>query len=260
VVIDRLFYLLLTISHKTVNYNHIDNSILKKKDLNMKLHSIMIFAVILTLNLSSCNNSKDQDSSQNTSMNDSVNTALLIKHLRNNFDDIHDVSMRFHHLDHRLNGVIQINMHWENGQMTSSSVVSNETNNKEFANSLIKSIEKWYIKELTGPFNITLPFRIKIVGSDDSTFFEKGILTGEIYDSNGNPIKDAKLHFHSSSSSNDTLRNCYSNREGIFVRTLIPVGSWDVACTAPGYEKVLIKNISFKSGDHIRKKITLLQK
>lgn len=37
---------------------------------------------------------------QSNTTNDSVYSALLIDHLRNNFDDIHDVSMRFHHMDH----------------------------------------------------------------------------------------------------------------------------------------------------------------
>jgi hypothetical protein len=197
------------------------------------------------------------EAGQNTSTNDSVYTAMLINHLRSNFDDIHDVSMRFHHLDHRLNGVILFNMHWENGRMTSSSVVKNETNNEEFADALSANIEKWYIKDLTGPFDINLPLRIRIIGSDDPTFPEKGILTGEIFDYDGKPLKDAKLSFQSVVNSSDTLRNCYSNREGIFVMTLIPVGSWNIECTAVGFEKVSLKDISFGKGDHIRKKITL---
>ena len=129
--------------------------------------------------------------------------------------------------------------------MTSSSVARNETNNKKFANSLVANFKKWYIKDLTGPFDISLPLRIKIVGSDDSTFFEKGILTGEIFGNDGTPIRDAKLSFHSAANSSDTLRNCYSNREGIFVKTLIPIGTWNIECTAAGFKLMSLKDISF---------------
>ncbi len=221
----------------------------------MKRMTIFLLSIILIISFS-CK-SKQTGSSLNTS--DSIYTSLLINHLRNNFDDIHDVSMRFHHFDHNLNGVIQIGMHWENGSMTSSSVVSNETENDEFAKSLITNIEKWHIKDLTGPFDIVLPFRIQIVGSDDSTFSKKGILTGEIMDIKDNPIKTAKLTFRSSTNPDDTVRSCYSNREGIFVRTLIPVGSWDIECTAQGFQKVLLQDVIVSEGDHLRKTITMTQ-
>lgn len=224
----------------------------------MKSRFILTFFLILSANLFSFN-TKQERSNFNASANDSIYTALLINHLRNNFDDIHDVSMRFHHLDHRLNGVIQIRMHWENGYMTESSVALNETNNEEFANALIKNIEKWHIKDLTSPFDIVLPFRIKIVGSDDSTFFKKGILTGEIFDIKNNPIKGARLTFRSSNNANDTPRSCYSNREGIFVKTLIPVGSWNIECNAPGFQNVILRNISFGEGEHLRRKISMIQ-
>jgi hypothetical protein len=223
----------------------------------MKAHSVVALAVVVSVSLSACNKSEDQESSRTGAVNDSVYTALLINHLRDNFDDIHDVSMRFHHLDHRLNGVIGIAMKWEDGRMTFASVAGNETNSQEFADALIANIGKWYIEGLTGPLSIILPLRIKIVGSDDSTFSEKGILTGEITDSDGNPVRGAELHLRSSSNPEDTLANCYSNREGIFVRTLIPVGSWDLECSAPGFDRVLIENIGFEQGDHVRKKITL---
>jgi hypothetical protein len=224
----------------------------------MKIAFIFLFFLISSANL--CSSSTKQESTNlKPSANDSIYTALLINHLRNNFDDIHDVSMRFHHLDHNLNGVIQIRMHWENGYMTASSVALNETNNVEFANALINNIEKWYIQDLTGPFDIVLPIRIKIVGSGDSTFFKKGILTGEVYDNGKNPIKYAKITFRSSNNANDTLRSCYSNREGIFVKTLIPVGSWKVECDAPGFQKVVLENITFAEGEHLRKKIEMIK-
>lgn len=221
------------------------------------MNRIVIFLVSFISFISFSCKTKQESPNLNASASDSTYTSLLINHLRNNFDDIHDVSMRFHHLDHNLNGIIQIGMHWENGFLTSSSVVSNETKNDEFAQALIKNIEKWHIKNLTGPFNIVLPLRIKIVGSDDSTFSEKGILTGEISDTQHNPINTAKLTFRSTINPHDTLRSCYSNREGIFVRTLIPVGSWNIECTAPGFQKVHLQDVMFNEGDHLRKKIIM---
>ena len=223
----------------------------------MKKRSILIFASVITFIFSSPNNSKSQDLNEINSNSDSTYTALLFAHLRNNFDDIHDVSMRFHHYDHRLNGVIQINMHWENGRIISSNISRNDTKNGNFADAISAKLEEWYIEDLTGPFNISLPFNIKIVGSDDSTFSDKGILTGEIFSNDGKPIRNAKLSFHSVVNSSDTLRNCYSNREGIFVKTLIPIGNWNIEITATGFKRLLLENISFIKGDHIRKKIIL---
>ena len=223
----------------------------------MRFRSILIPAVVLAVNLSLCGNSNSQEAIRNASANDSIYTSLLMNHLRKNFDDIHDVSMRFHHLDHRLNGIIQLRMHWEDGRMTSSSVVMNETKNEDFANALIQSVEGWYIPDLNGPFDIDLPIRIKIVGSDDSTFSEKGIFTGEIYDDAGKPVKDVRLSFRSAANPGDTLRDCHSNREGIFVKTLIPPGDWIIECAAAGYETVSLRNVGFKMGDHIRRRITL---
>lgn len=217
---------------------------------------LIIFSTIFTVS----DISKGQVSEQNTTNYDSVYTSLLISHLRKNFDDIHDVSMRFHHLDHNLNGIIQIKMHWENGRMTSSSVGINETNSNEFADALIQNIQKWYIKDIIGPFEFSLPLRIKIVGSDDSTFTEKGILTGQINDKDGLPVKNVRLSFRSANNPIDTLQNCMSNREGIFVKTLIPVGYWNVDFISPGFQKYSLNNVKIKSGDHIRKKIILQPK
>lgn len=189
--------------------------------------------------------------------NDSLYTAMLFAHLRSNFDDVHDVSMRFHHLDHRLNGMIQLHTRWEGGRLISADIVRNETRNDDFALALIKSIGQWNIEGLAGPFEIDLPLRIKIVGSDDSTFAEKGILTGEIYDEAGAPVSRAQLTFRSSANASDTLRSVRSNREGIFVKTLIPPGRWNVEVGAPGYGTILLESIEFRKGDHLRRKVVL---
>lgn len=222
----------------------------------MKNRYVFIFALIFIISLSASNILLSQNTAQSENQ-DSLNTVLLFNHLRNNFDDIHDVSMRFHHLDHNLNGVILINMQWENGKMIFSSIEKNETGNKDFADEIVKKIEMWNIENLTGPFETSLPLRIQIVGSTDSTFSEKGILTGEVYDGENNPIHKARIIFKSSDNSSETVPDCLTNREGIFVRTLIPVGNWDFEITADGFEKYSVKNINFKNGEHVRQKIML---
>jgi hypothetical protein len=223
----------------------------------MNVRPVAVLSAVAVIGVFTGSYSLGQESSRSSSVNDSVYTAALYGHLRNNFDDIHDVSMRFHHMDHRLNGIIQLRMHWENGRMVSSSVVRNETSNEEFGRELLKSIGRWHIEALKDPFDIDLPLRIMIVGSDDSTFSEKGILTGEIHDTAGAPVKRVRLSFRSAANPGDTLRTCYSNREGIFVKTLIPAGDWNVEAAADGYEKVLLSNVRFKKGEHVRKRIML---
>jgi hypothetical protein len=225
----------------------------------MKPWLIMVFAAMAAIALSSCGNSENQEKSRSECLADSAYAAALIGHLRANFDDIHDVSMRFHHKDHDLNGLIRIDMHWEKGRMTSSSVAQNETGSDDFAAALVAAIEKWQIEQLTGPFDFSLPLKITIVGSEDSTFHQKGILTGEVTDIEGNPIGDARVLLRSPEDPEITLSPCYSNREGIFVKTLIPVGIWEVEFTPPGSEEVLARSMVFKEGEHIRTKFVIEQ-
>jgi len=225
----------------------------------MKLCLTVVLAGMLAISLTSCGNSENQETGRSECLADSAYAAALIGHLRANFDDIHDVSMRFHHQDHNLNGLIRIDMHWEEGRMTASSVSLNETGSEDFAGALVAAIEKWQIDGLTGPFDFSLPLKITVVGSDDSTFHEKGILTGEVTGSNGGPIGDAQVLLRSPDDPGISLSPCYSNREGIFVKTLIPVGSWEVECTTPGSEEVLVKRVGFKEGEHIRTKFVTEQ-
>jgi len=216
-----------------------------------------LLAVAIVIGLFMCGAAGGQEPASTVSGNDSLYTAMLFAHLRGNFDDIHDVSMRFHHLDHRLNGMIQLHTRWEGGRMVSADVVRNETGSDDFGLELIKSIGRWNIDGLAGPFEIDLPLRIKIVGSDDSTYAEKGILTGEIYDEAGAPVSRARVSFKSASNSSDTLQTVRSNREGVFVKTLIPPGRWNVEIAAAGYRTVLFDTIELKKGDHLRRTITM---
>jgi hypothetical protein len=48
-----------------------------------------------------------------------------------------------------------------------------------------------------------------------------------------------------------------ANREGIFVRTLIPPGTWSVTVSCTGYRNVKLENIEFNPGEHRREKIVL---
>ena len=218
---------------------------------------ILSIAAATIIGIFACGAAVGQEPARSASANDSIYAAMLFAHLRGNFDDIHDVSMRFHHLDHRLNGMIQLHTRWESGRLISADIVRNETKSDDFALALIKSIGQWNIEGLEGPFEIDLPLRVKIVGSDDSTFAEKGIFTGEIHDDDAAPVSRAKLTFRSASNSSDTLRAVRSNREGIFVKTLIPAGKWTVEVSAPGYENIVLETIEFQKGDHLRRKIEL---
>jgi hypothetical protein len=198
-----------------------------------------------------------QDSGRTAGANDSVCTVAMLRHLRANFDDIHDVSMRFHHLDHRLNGLIQLDLTWMDGRLASFSVARNETGNAAFAEALGAALKTWHIPDMAGTFATSLPLRIKIVGSDDSTFSEKAILTGVIRDRAGAPVRDAVVSFTSADDARDTLRHCYSNREGIFVKTLIPAGAWSVSCKAGGFDPAPPNRIRFKQGEHVRRQFAL---
>ena len=213
--------------------------------------------VVLAFGLFCCGAARGQGPPQASSPNDSVCAAMLFAHLRSNFDDIHDVSMRFHHRDHRLNGMIVIDMQWADGRMTSARVVQNETRSHDLAEALVARLRTWYIEGLVGPFRTRLPLRIKIVCSDDSTFSRAGILTGVIRDPSGAPVRDATVSFHPAADARDTLRTCYSNREGVFVKTLIPAGTWNVECRGKGFEPVVLRNVRFRPGEHIRKAIAL---
>lgn len=213
--------------------------------------------LILVMGLLVGSTAHAQDSLRAPGANDSVYAAALMSHLRANFDDIHDVSMRFHHLDHRLNGLIVLHLAWAGGRLTSSSLAGNETGSRAFGEAMATAVGRWNVPGLTGPFEIDLPLRIRIVGSDDSTFSAKGILTGEIRGRDGAPIRDAVVRFTSAGSAGDTLRPCYSNREGIFVKTLIPAGAWNVECGAQGCAPVVLRNVRFTPGVHVRKTIAL---
>jgi hypothetical protein len=74
---------------------------------------------------------------------DSVYGAILMDHLRANFDDIHDVSMRFHHQDHTIGGLLVFVTVWENGMLDSIAVARNDTGNDDLPAALIEKFRTW---------------------------------------------------------------------------------------------------------------------
>jgi hypothetical protein len=181
-----------------------------------------------------------------------LNRQLLIDHFRRQFEDIHDVSMRFHHKDQSLNGVIEFKMKWEKGKLVGSETVLNETGDPEFPIAILEKMKSWRIDGITGPFETNFPLRIKLVGSDDPTFSHKAILTGKVIDQKGNPIQLATVRFAPVHHSDLSVPDCRSNREGIFVRTLIPPGFWDLECVHKNFQSVQLKDDQFKRGGHHR--------
>lgn len=176
--------------------------------------------------------------------------SVFVDHLHGNFDDIHDVSMRFHHRDPTLNGLISFNMIWRDGRLVSCSATENETGSPEFARALVTAMERWNVSGMDTACDFPFTFRIKIVGSDDPTFSEKAIFTGTISDAEGKPVENARISLARSYGDDSTVPDGRSNREGIFVRTLIPPGIWNVRISCPGYVDFVQDEMDFKAGEH----------
>jgi hypothetical protein len=51
-----------------------------------------------------------------------------------------------------------------------------------------------------------------------------------------------------------------TNREGIFVRTLIPPGTWNLECLLDGYETESKLGVVLSTGQHTRERFTLKRK
>ena len=204
-------------------------------------------------------NSVKNDSLQQAKL-DSTNTAKLITYLRANFDDLHDVIMKFHDHNPYLAGKVDIFMRWQNGRLQDSKIMDNSTENAEFANALVEAISKWEIPDLAGSLEITLPIRTQIVGSNDPSFKDCAIFTGKITDAESNPIQKAEIKLIPVAGDQETIPIRRTNREGIFIATLIPAGKYTVICSHPDYRELQIKNVQFDSGKHLRKAFVLKQK
>ncbi len=189
---------------------------------------------------------------------DSLGQKVLFAYIREHFDDIHDVTMRYHHKDHNINGRVVIQMVWEGGVVKSAEAVANETGDDSLPASLIEKIRGWKIEELEGPSRVTLPFNVQLVGRDDPEFPNTGILTGEVTDAGGEPLPGALILIKPEVAG--LVYRAETNREGIFVRTLIPSGTWDVECSLTGYGTETRTGLEISAGDHKRETFVLKRK
>ena len=212
--------------------------------------SFLLLIYFSSLLFSACDEADSTDENQ-------FCRELLIRHLSENFDDIHDVSMRFHHLDPELNGLISLGLAWEEGRLRSFSVIDNETGSSEFATALGSAMEMWHIAGMPDNCRFNFSLMIKIVGRDDPAFLEKAIFTGEVIDSEQRPVRDARISFLGHPGGEKTVPDARTNREGIFVRTLIPPGTWSVKVSCPGYRDMNLKNMEFNTGEHKREEVVM---
>lgn len=212
-----------------------------------------VLATLITLLLSFGSASFAQE----TEAADQSDAQRFLSYLRANFEDIHEVSMRYHMTDPSIGGLIVLQMEWEGGKMLDGRVIENETTSQEEGAALLDAIRKWRIDGITGPSTLEIPFRIKLVGSDDPTFPDRGILTGSVRAVDGSPIHQAQVRFSSSAGSDANLRPARTNREGVFIRTLVEPGTWDLECSAEGFEPVRISAVAFGAGTHHIRHFTL---
>jgi len=120
-------------------------------------------------------------------------------------------------------------------------------------------MKKWNINGLSDSWITSVPFKTEIVGSRQTEFSISGILTGKVVDSEGNPVHGAKVQLTSMEHFESEPAPALTNREGIFIRTLIPAGNWDLTCTKDGYSSLFIKGLSFEKGEHVKKSIIMRQ-
>lgn len=193
---------------------------------------------------------------------DPAQVERFMSHLRENFEDIHEVSMRFHMEDPSLAGLIVTSLTWEGGRLVSGEILKNETGNDDEAAALIEAMRGWQIDGLERRCTLTIPFRITLVGSDDPAFAERAILTGSVRDASGEAIGGARiLAAPSPTAGPDSLLadaiQIRANREGIYVRTLIPAGIWDLTCTMEGHRPAAVLGVKLGPGEHRIEHFTL---
>jgi hypothetical protein len=185
------------------------------------------------------------------------NARLFMGHLRGHWDDIHDVIMRFHNQDPYLRGVARITMDWRHGKLASASVDSNTVGDPALGPALIAAMKGWSIPGMSEGWVATVPFKTEIRGGGDPSFPERGIFTGMVTDVSGTPIHGARLVL----APRDTLQarpdTTYTNREGIFICTLIKPGRWRLECSRDGYIQAIVDTLDFERGRHVRRVINL---
>ena len=222
---------------------------------------VMLLAVMLCL---SCGGEKQPERAGTDSgeaapaQPDSASLEMLFAHIMGHFDDIHDVTMRYHHKDHNINGRVAIHTEWEGGVLAASEVVTNETGDDGLPESIIEKLRAWKIEGLEGPLQVTVPFNVQIVGLDDPEFPNTAILTGEVAGEDGTPLSEALILIKPEVAGH--VFRTRTNREGIFVSTLIPPGTWDVECSLLGYGTEASTGLDLGAGDHERLEFVLKKK
>ncbi|MEE4256023.1 MAG: pyridoxamine 5'-phosphate oxidase family protein [Bacteroidales bacterium] len=180
---------------------------------------------------------------------------VFMNHLRKNWEDIHDVIMRYHYEDPWLEGKVLINMSWKQGTLESDDILENTTGNELLANDLVTVLKSWEINEFAGTWSSALPIQTTIKGSEDPDFTEYGILTGKILDKDGKPLSGAGLVLVSTDKTSRKPRAVHTNREGIFIETLIPPGKWQISCNIDGYVPIVLEDILIEKGKHCKQDI-----
>jgi len=185
------------------------------------------------------------------------NAEYLMKYLRSHWDDIHDVIMRFHMDDPALKGTVFISMTWENGILEDAVVDSNSMGNEQFGPAIIVAMKNWKIPEIQDTWHIVVPFRTMIYGSDRPDFNEKGIVTGKVMTVSGEPVAKALVILDPGRGNPAPADTAISNREGIFIRTLIPPGIWNIRCTQEGYQPFILEDVKIEKEGHSKTNIIL---
>ncbi len=218
--------------------------------------ALSIVPILVCLQLS-CSDQAEQDRMPTPSDADSANAETLMRHLREHFDDLHDVSMRFHHADPKIGGLIVFETSWTNGVMSSAQVVNNETNNSALSQALIDKFSAWQVVGMQGEYQTNLPIRIQLVGSDDPNFSDRALITGIVTDADRRPLHRARLEFSPRNTNLERVPDAGTNREGIFVRTLIPPGEWTLTCSFEDKAPVVIEGIMLGAGEHHKETIVM---
>ena len=196
-------------------------------------------------------------STLNAQENYNADVEIFMSHLKKNWDDIHDVIMRYHYEEPWLKGKVVINMTWTQGRLEEAEILENTTGNNTLGPDLITAMKSWEIDEITNSWSSALPIRTTIKGSEDPDFDEYGILTGSLTDREGNPIPGAGLVLSASDRTSRKSIALHTNREGIFIETLIPPGTWEISCSEEGYDPIYLKDIEIEKGKHCKRDIIM---
>jgi hypothetical protein len=213
----------------------------------------LLLPLLLTL---VCGAAAEAGTARNAEEAISAAVDIFVAHLRANFDDIHDVSMRHHLYDPSLGGTIALRLVWKDGRMTRAEVLENETGSTAEAADMIEAIRRWHIEGLDD-VEFSIPLRIKMVGSDDPAFHQRAILTGTVRDEVGNPVHGAVVSLCPAGGEGDPVTKATANREGVFIRSLIEPGTWSLRCECRGYRPRTIEPITLTAGEHRKLQLVL---